>query len=175
MPLYRIYVLDEDLRVAGSPIVFECADDGEAIRRDRQHMDGQDIELWRDNHSLRCSPEKAPCSRERRPPRLAASRRNVSGRSHFVSDASPTGPARRRLSLSMRENLGDLLCHRLGQRRQPVVGLVPGFQIGLFGHELNIDRERHISGFSQRTGGRSIQHHENSGTNRCPRSVRDYG
>jgi hypothetical protein len=47
---YRIYKTSDGLRIAGSPKVFTCGDDEEAISMAEQALDGQDIEIWQGAH-----------------------------------------------------------------------------------------------------------------------------
>jgi hypothetical protein len=44
--VYRVYILDQDGRVAGPPRILDCADDAEAVRQARQHLDGKVVEIW---------------------------------------------------------------------------------------------------------------------------------
>jgi hypothetical protein len=47
MQTYRMYFLDDDGRVSGPPVVLQSANDEEAIKQARDHIDGKSIELWR--------------------------------------------------------------------------------------------------------------------------------
>jgi hypothetical protein len=46
---YRLYTLDRRGKVLASPRIVECKDDEEALEVARQHVDGHDIEIWRDS------------------------------------------------------------------------------------------------------------------------------
>ena len=46
MPAYRIYSITRDEHIAKPPLVVDCADDQEAIRKAQQAVNGQDVEVW---------------------------------------------------------------------------------------------------------------------------------
>lgn len=46
MPLYRVYIMDEDHQLEGV-LNFECADDYAAQARAEQLADGGEVALWR--------------------------------------------------------------------------------------------------------------------------------
>jgi hypothetical protein len=43
---YRLYTLKHDGHIGDPPLILECADDSEATRQARQHLDGKDLEIW---------------------------------------------------------------------------------------------------------------------------------
>jgi hypothetical protein len=46
MTVYRIYTLDPEDHVTGSPRIIVCTDDQEAIGQARQWLDAKPIEVW---------------------------------------------------------------------------------------------------------------------------------
>ena len=43
---YRIYILDENGRIAGPATVLECLDDQAAVAQAQQHLNGGAVEVW---------------------------------------------------------------------------------------------------------------------------------
>lgn len=46
MPDYRIYRVDKEGHVQGPPVIVSCEDDGTAIAKAKQYVDGLAIEVW---------------------------------------------------------------------------------------------------------------------------------
>jgi hypothetical protein len=49
VPTYRIYYLDREAHISRPAEVIEAADDGEAVLKAKQYIDGLDLEVWREN------------------------------------------------------------------------------------------------------------------------------
>jgi hypothetical protein len=50
MRAYRVYFLDKGAHISRPPVIIECADDQQAIAKAKTLLDGQTIELWRDDY-----------------------------------------------------------------------------------------------------------------------------
>jgi len=53
---YRLYRLDREGRGPGPPQIVECEDDDAVLIEARAHVDGHDIEIWRDNRRVGLIP-----------------------------------------------------------------------------------------------------------------------
>jgi hypothetical protein len=49
MPEYRVYLTAMDGRILGPAIIFECANDREAVARTAQSTNSKALELWQDS------------------------------------------------------------------------------------------------------------------------------
>lgn len=58
MPTYRIYFFDEGAQSSKPPTILECANNEEAIRKARDYVEGEDLELWRDGTLIANFPRK---------------------------------------------------------------------------------------------------------------------
>jgi hypothetical protein len=59
MPEYRVYLTAADGRILGPAIVFECADDREALAKTAQATNSKALELWQDNRLVLRLPADA--------------------------------------------------------------------------------------------------------------------
>jgi hypothetical protein len=53
---YRFYKIDRNDRIDGPPQVLECEDDDAALAKACKLMDGQSIEIWRDDTRIGLIP-----------------------------------------------------------------------------------------------------------------------
>ena len=58
MPTYRLYSIEEDAHIWRPPVVFDCADDKEAMNQARQYIDGKDLELWEGQRRVAVIPHQ---------------------------------------------------------------------------------------------------------------------
>lgn len=53
---YRLYMLDHENRVSGPPQIIECEDDDAALIEAGRYVDGQAIEIWRNDKRVGLIP-----------------------------------------------------------------------------------------------------------------------
>jgi hypothetical protein len=46
LPAYRVYTVNNDGHISGTPHVIECGDDQEAMGKAVQYTNGKSVELW---------------------------------------------------------------------------------------------------------------------------------
>ena len=54
MPDYRFYTITQDGHANGQPTSHHLRNDIEAMAEAKKLFNGQDIEVWRDNHMVAC-------------------------------------------------------------------------------------------------------------------------
>ena len=48
MPIYRLYRINEEGRIEEPPVLLQLATDEAALREAKRHVDGHNIEVWKD-------------------------------------------------------------------------------------------------------------------------------
>jgi len=49
MPIYRLYRINEEGRIEEPPVLLQLATDDAALREAKRHVDGHNIEVWKDD------------------------------------------------------------------------------------------------------------------------------